>query len=324
MTGRPEGFSRKFAAMQNQPTKTEILRAVRARFELDSGLGVDFAPAKGWDASSLEQALAEAKEPAAPAPARPPAPPPAREAPPPERIPPAAARPAIPVRQAPPPSGGPPPRPAAQFHSSLVPPAEAPASPAKEAALSALREEALRCRACELCAKRNSVVWGEGNLDARVMFIGEAPGRDEDLEGRPFVGRSGRLLTDIIEKGMKLPRQMVYIANVVKCRPPGNRDPKPEEVSACYRYLKKQIETIAPKVIVAVGGVSGCFLLNLPPKSPGLRGRWHQYEGIPLRVIFHPSYLLRQRGASQTGGPTSADRETWRDVQEIMNRLQEA
>lgn len=204
---------------------------------------------------------------------------------------------------------------------SLVPLMEPPPHPEKEALLAPLREEALQCDACELCAKRSSVVWGEGNLAADIMFIGEGPGRDEDLEGRPFVGRSGRLLTDIIEKGMNIPRPMIYITNVVKCRPPGNRDPKPEETAACFRYLKRQIEVIAPRIIVAVGGVAGCHLLNLPPKSPGLRGKWHDFAGIPLRVVYHPSYLLRQRGA-HPGGKTKADKEMWEDVKEILQRLQ--
>ncbi len=312
--------------MAIQSTKTEILASLRARLALDGGLGIEYLSGNGRELAELEEAVAGAKRnipapasvstepakaaaaplPAAPSPVRP-------------EIPRSAVSPApAAARQAP----APPPSVRSRF--SLVPLVEAPVNPEKEAALAPLRQEAMGCRDCELCAKRNSVVWGEGNLDTPVLFIGEAPGQDEDLEGRPFVGRSGRLLTDIIEKGMKMPRQTVYIANVVKCRPPGNRDPKPEEVSACYRFLRKQIEVIAPKVIVAVGGVAGCFLLDLPPKSPGLRGRWHQYGGIPLRVVFHPSYLLRQRGANAAGGSTSADKETWKDVQEIMRRLEEA
>lgn len=202
---------------------------------------------------------------------------------------------------------------------SLVPFVPPPPTPEKEAMLAGLRDECLSCTACVLCEKRNNVAWGEGNLDAQVMFIGEGPGRDEDREGRPFVGRSGRLLTDIIEKGMKTPRNQVFIANVVKCRPPGNRDPRPEEVSACSRYLNRQIEVIAPKIIVAVGGVAGCALLGLPPKSPGLRGKWHYYRDIPMRVIFHPSYLLRQRRTENDR--TDADRKTWSDVQEVMTKI---
>ena len=190
----------------------------------------------------------------------------------------------------------------------------------KEQALAATKAACLECALCPLCERRTTVVWGEGSLDAEVMFIGEGPGRDEDLQGRPFVGRSGRLLTDIIEKGMKIPRSGVYIANMVKCRPPGNRDPKPDEVSACSRYLQKQIEVIAPKVIVAVGGVAGCGLLGLEPRTPGLRGRWREYNGIPMRVIYHPSYLLRQRRGENDR--TDADRTTWKDIQEVMARLE--
>lgn len=204
-------------------------------------------------------------------------------------------------------------------HASLVPEVDVAVNPDKERQLAALLAESRNCMICGLCERRLSVVWGEGSLDAGVMFIGEGPGRDEDEQGRPFVGRSGRLLTDIIEKGMKMPRGQVYITNVVKCRPPGNRDPKPEEVEACSRYLKKQIEVIGPKVIVAVGGVAGCALLGLPPKSPGLRGEWHQYDGIPMRVIYHPSYLLRQRG--QGNQRTRADQETWKDIQLVMGLL---
>lgn len=198
--------------------------------------------------------------------------------------------------------------------------AHEPSNPEKEALLADLRERSSTCRDCGLCEKRATVVWGEGSLDAKVMFIGEGPGRDEDLAGRPFVGRSGRVLTDIIEKGMKLPRGEVYIANVVKCRPPGNRDPRPEEVEACSQYLTRQIEVIQPKVIVAVGGVAGCALLRLPPKSPGLRGKWHEYDGVPLRVIFHPSYLLRQR--RHEGERTSADLTTWKDIVEVMKKME--
>jgi uracil-DNA glycosylase, family 4 len=200
---------------------------------------------------------------------------------------------------------------------NLIPEPEA-AFSGKDPVLEPVRQQALQCSLCGLCEKRTTVVWGEGSLDARVMFIGEGPGRDEDLQGRPFVGRSGRVLTDIIEKGMKQPRGCVYITNVVKCRPPGNRDPRPDEVAACNVYLSRQIEAIKPSVIVAVGGVAGCALLGLPPKSPGLRGKWHEYNGIPLRVIFHPSYLLRQRRSEDDR--TEADRETWTDILDVMKK----
>lgn len=212
-------------------------------------------------------------------------------------------------------------QPLLESYISLVPYVEPPGNEAKTIALAGLREECLTCADCALHERRTHIAWGEGSLDAEVMFIGEGPGRDEDREGRPFVGRSGRLLTDIIEKGMKLPRAQVYIANVVKCRPPGNRDPKPEEIAACSRYLDRQIAVIAPKVIVAVGGVAGCALLGLPPRSGGLRGKWHQYRGVPMRVIFHPSYLLRQRRAENDR--TSADRDTWNDILQVMAKVEE-
>lgn len=182
-----------------------------------------------------------------------------------------------------------------------------------------MQAQAMTCRKCGLCERRSNVVWGEGDLGAGVMFIGEGPGREEDEQGRPFVGRSGRVLTDIIEKGMRVERRDVYITNVVKCRPPGNRDPRPEETAACSTFLDRQIETISPRVIVAVGGVAGCALLGLPPKSGGLRGCWHEYRGVPLRVIFHPSYLLRQR--SGPNHRTQADRDTWTDIQLVLDKL---
>ncbi len=192
--------------------------------------------------------------------------------------------------------------------------------PQQEAELEPLRQQALTCQLCDLCVRRTHVAWGEGALNAKVMFIGEGPGKDEDEQARPFVGRSGRLLTDIIEKGMKVQRREVYIANVVKCRPPGNRDPKPEEVAACSVYLNKQIEVIKPKVIVAVGMVAGRALLGLEPGTSGLRKRWYEYNSIPLRVIYHPSYLLRARKGPDDRTP--ADKETWADIQEVMAKVE--
>lgn len=297
----------------------DILHALKARLELDAELGADFlalpgglpaltAPRKPTRMPTPRASLSETAQPKSDD-VRP------------------RAEPSVVV---PPPNHGegersfaaaPSGQPLPDSYISLVPYVEPPRNEAKEAALAGLREECLSCAGCVLCERRTHAAWGEGSLDAEVMFIGEGPGRDEDREGRPFVGRSGRLLTDIIEKGMKQPRGQVYIANVVKCRPPGNRDPKPEEISACSRYLDRQIEVIAPKVIVAVGGVSGCALLGLPPRSGGLRGKWHQYRGVPMRVIFHPSYLLRQRRAENDR--TSADRDTWNDILQVMAKVEE-
>jgi DNA polymerase len=201
---------------------------------------------------------------------------------------------------------------------SLVPFVEPVDRPDRRAELAELEKQAHGCEDCRLCEKRTNVAWGEGDLAAKVMFVGEAPGRDEDEQGRPFVGKSGRLLTDIIEKGMRIERRSVYIANVVKCRPPGNREPREDEIAACRKYLDRQIAVVGPKVLVAVGGVAGCALLGLPQKSSGLRGNWREYAGIPLRVIYHPSYLLRQR--AYENDRTEADRVTWEDVKEVMRR----
>jgi DNA polymerase len=214
-----------------------------------------------------------------------------------------------------------PPRP---VFTRLVPKADAPKRPEKEAALSAMRQAAAECRNCGLCETRHSVVWGEGDLDAGAMFVGEAPGYDEDMEGRPFVGRSGKLLTAIIEKGMSLPRSRVYIANTIKCRPPGNRNPLADEIRACFPYIEKQIEVISPRILVAVGTVAARLLLGLPAGAAVPRRRWLEYRGIPLRVVYHPSYLLRERAKlADPGARTEADRETWNDIREIMARLGE-
>ncbi len=296
--------------MEDNSSKLQIIHALRVRLQLDASLGSPFAQGEIDRIQALldqtirkpDQLITERfRKPAQSAPVR------------------TAPRPDFsepthglekPVEKA---------KPTGRIHATLVPELSV-APSAKDPLLAPLREQALQCTLCGLCERRNSVVWGEGSLDAKVMFIGEGPGRDEDEQGRPFVGRSGRVLTDIIEKGMKMPRSQVYITNVVKCRPPGNRDPRPDEVTACSAYLTRQIEVINPSAIVAVGGVAGCALLGLPPKSSGLRKRWHEYKGIPLRVIFHPSYLLRQRRSESDR--TSADKETWNDIQEVMKRLE--
>jgi len=137
-------------------------------------------------------------------------------------------------------------------------------------------------------------VFGSGNPDARLVFVGEGPGADEDEQGLPFVGRAGKKLTEIIEKGMELNRQNdTYICNIVKCRPPGNRDPEPDEVGACKPFLLKQLGAIRPKVIVALGKPAASTLLGRTVKITQERGTWHEYAGIPLMITFHPAYLLR-------------------------------
>ncbi len=155
-----------------------------------------------------------------------------------------------------------------------------------------LQSEMMDCHKCPLGKTRTNLVFGVGNPMANLMFVGEAPGRDEDLQGEPFVGRAGQLLTKIIEAiGFK--RSDVYIANVLKCRPPGNRNPLPEEITLCMQYLIKQIEIIQPKVLCALGTFAAQTLLNTKSPVGTLRGRFHEYKGIPAMVTFHPAYLLR-------------------------------
>jgi len=186
-----------------------------------------------------------------------------------------------------------------------------------------LRERALVCQKCpNLVASRKKVVFGVGSIDAELMFIGEAPGAEEDEQGEPFVGRAGQLLTKIVQT-MGLSREQVYIANILKCRPDtpgqdyGNRPPTPEEMERCLPYLHAQIDLIKPKAIVALGAtaVDGLF-----GKVPGvgitkLRGKWREYRGIPVMPTYHPSYLLRPN-------PNNIKRETWEDMLQIMTRLQ--
>lgn len=172
-------------------------------------------------------------------------------------------------------------------------------------------EEVRTCELCGLAKSRTNTVFGVGDVKARLMFIGEAPGRDEDLEGEPFVGRAGALLTRMI-KGMGLERSDVYIANIIKCRPPKNRNPEPAEVDKCEPYLKRQIKIIKPEVICALGAVSAQTLLKTSIPISKLRGKFHQYEGTPLLPTFHPAYLLRN---------PSAKTETWSDLQMVMKKL---
>lgn len=178
--------------------------------------------------------------------------------------------------------------------------------------LAAAHDIAATCTRCELYRGRTQAVWGVGNPAAELVFVGEAPGEEEDLRGEPFVGRAGRLLTDIIELGMKIRRSDVYICNVNKCRPPGNATPTPEQMHACRPYLDKQLSLIKPKVICALGSVASRCLLDTEEGVGRLRGRWHEYNGIPLRVTYHPSYLLRTPGDKK---------KTWEDIKEVMKKL---
>jgi len=159
--------------------------------------------------------------------------------------------------------------------------------------LHSLQELVNNCHLCNLSKTRNNVVFGEGNPNAKLMFIGEAPGRDEDLQGRPFVGRSGEVLTKMIENVLNLKREDVYIANIIKCRPPQNRDPELNEVESCKGYLLKQIDIIKPQIIVTLGRIAFKYLLNDDTSITRARGKIYDFKGIKIIPTFHPSYLLR-------------------------------
>ncbi|MEW6162550.1 MAG: uracil-DNA glycosylase [Nitrospirota bacterium] len=182
----------------------------------------------------------------------------------------------------------------------------------KEATLKALREKIGDCKRCRLSEERTNIVFGEGNPDARLMFIGEAPGREEDLQARPFVGDAGMLLTRLIEK-MGFKREDVYIANIVKCRPPMNRDPEKNEIESCRKFVERQIEIINPEVIISLGRISAQTLIgNSGLKMTTIRGNFFDYKGIPLMPTFHPAYLLRNPKDKWL---------TWSDAKKVLDRL---
>jgi len=189
----------------------------------------------------------------------------------------------------------------------------APTAPAAERAarLAEVATEASTCTRCRLAEGRRTVVFGTGNPDADLMFIGEGPGAEEDRQGLPFVGPAGQLLNRIIG-AIGLQRGDVYIANVVKCRPPGNRDPQPDEVAACRGFLEEQVRLIAPRVIVALGRIAAQTLLGNELPVGRMRGSWHRVFGLPLRVTYHPAALLRN---------DALKRPTWEDMQVVRDRL---
>jgi len=174
-----------------------------------------------------------------------------------------------------------------------------------------LQQIAVVCQNCRLAKSRTQVVYGVGSPNADLMFIGEAPGRDEDLQGEPFVGRAGQLLTDII-KAMKLTRNDVYIANVIKCRPPENRNPEPDEMEACRPYIRRQIEIIQPKVIVTLGRFALQSLTEKAYAISAVRGQWLDYKGIKVMPTYHPAYLLRT---------PAAKKDVWTDMKKVMAEL---
>src|SRR5947208_11256176 len=211
--------------------------------------------------------------------------------------------------------------PALQMSASLPePPLQV--SQNKAELLTAIRERVRSCTKCEhLACSRTQTVFGVGNPDADLMFIGEAPGVDEDQQGEPFVGRAGQLLTKII-KAMNFAREDVYIANILKCRPDmpsgsfGNRAPTPTEMQTCRPYLVEQIDVIQPKVLVALGAVAVEGLLGVRGTMRELRGRWHAYNGIPLMITYHPAYLLRNQAPSEK-------RKVWEDMLKVLERLEQ-
>lgn len=181
----------------------------------------------------------------------------------------------------------------------------------KEKELEALKREIASSKCCQLCRTRTNLVFGSGNPNAELMFVGEAPGADEDLQGFPFVGRAGQLLTKIIES-IGLKRSDVYICNILKCRPPDNRAPFPTEILACEPYLERQIDIIKPKVICALGKFAAQTLLKSQTSITQLRGKFYEYNGIKLIPTFHPAYLLRNPGDKRL---------VWEDMKKIKLAL---
>jgi DNA polymerase len=182
--------------------------------------------------------------------------------------------------------------------------------------LEEVRDHLGDCQRCGLCKGRRKIVFGDGHPEAKLMFVGEGPGEQEDRQGLPFVGRAGELLTQMIEKGIGIPRSDVYICNIVKCRPPQNRTPLPPEVSACRPFLDGQIRAIAPRVIVTLGKPAASLLLDREVAITRLRGSWQEYRGIPLMPTLHPAYVLRQYTPENR-------RAVWQDLQAAFERSQD-
>ncbi|MEE2679333.1 MAG: uracil-DNA glycosylase [Myxococcota bacterium] len=205
------------------------------------------------------------------------------------------------------------PAPAAARQTGLL---DAPAwgtDPSLEEVRAALGE----CTRCRLAEGRTRLVFGDGNPDADLLFIGEGPGEQEDQRGLPFVGRAGELLTQMIEKGLGVPRSSVYICNIVKCRPPGNRTPQADEVATCSPFLDGQIEAVKPRVIVSLGKPATSLLLGREVAITRVRGTWQEYRGIPLMPTFHPAFILRQYTPENR-------RKVWDDLKAALARATEA
>src|SRR5260370_1376597 len=195
----------------------------------------------------------------------------------------------------------------------LAPLPESPVAPAHKAdALRAIQEEIGECTRCPLAyGGRRTIVFGDGDPNARLMFVGEGPGADEDASGVPFVGKAGQLLNNMIN-AMGLKREEVYIANIVKCRPPANRAPEPVEANTCTQFLLQQMDVVQPQVVVALGATAATYLLGLKQSLAGLRGRWHSCRGAKLVVTYHPAFLLRDPRMKG---------DAWKDLQIVMAEL---
>lgn len=192
-------------------------------------------------------------------------------------------------------------------------------SDARRAMWNRCLDEVRTCSRCALASTRTNAVFGEGDCCSQLMFIGEAPGADEDEQGRPFVGAAGKLLTQIL-KAAGIEREDVYIANILKCRPPKNRDPRPEESTACDRFLQTQIMLVDPSIIVLLGKVALSWLMKTAEGITKLRGKWLDWHGISVMPMFHPSYLLRFSDDKRPGSPKHL---TWLDIQEVKRRWDE-
>ncbi|MBK9967813.1 MAG: uracil-DNA glycosylase [Holophagales bacterium] len=212
------------------------------------------------------------------------------------------------------PAAVPPTAPAPEKARSSVEPADSAVLPAARAFpdLASVQSAVAACQLCGLCRTRTQTVFADGTGRSRLMFVGEAPGADEDASGVPFVGRAGQLLTKMVESGMGLSRSDVYIANVLKCRPPGNRNPEPDEIASCRPYLDAQIDLVRPAVLVALGKFAAQFLLETEEPISRLRGRWGSRHGIPVMPTYHPSFLLRQ---------PDRKKEAWEDLQQVLFKL---
>ncbi len=184
-----------------------------------------------------------------------------------------------------------------------------------------LKERVKNCQKCGLCETRHNTVFGEGpEINCKVVIVGEAPGEDEDMSGRPFVGKAGQLLTGILENGGGIKRNSVYIANVIKCRPPDNRNPNADEMMSCNEYLESQLLLLHPKIVVTMGNISTQWLLKSTQGITKLRGQWFDWRGIKLLPMFHPSYLLR----NPSKAPGSPKDLTWQDIRALKAKIDES